>query len=65
MRQKRKTEFLEGQRVTYVPWHAKEVEDHPDRERGIVTNIGEHFIFVRFGNDKHSKACLTIDLEIE
>jgi len=32
-------------------------------ERGVITSIGEHYVFVRYGSDVHSKATLRDDLD--
>lgn len=32
-------------------------------EDGVITSMNNKYVFVRFDGDKHSKACLRIDLE--
>jgi len=32
-------------------------------ERGIITAVSEHYVFVRYGADSHSKSTLRDDLE--
>ena len=33
------------------------------REEGVITSINEQFVFVRYGNQSHSKATYRSDLE--
>jgi len=44
-----KKEFLVGDKVTYVPRHAKGDASHPDCEEGIVTSMNDKFVFVEYG----------------
>lgn len=34
-------------------------------ETGVVTSVGDAFVFVRYGADRHSKATRPEDLELE
>jgi hypothetical protein len=57
-----------GMKVLYIPGHAKGDKKHPDCERGIITGIGakaEDFVFVRYGDERHSKATSVSDLIIK
>lgn len=42
-------EFLVGDKVTYVPRHAKGNAGHPDCEGGIVTSMNDTCVFVEYG----------------
>lgn len=50
--------------VTYVPSYAKNDEDDPAREVGVITSWNDSFVFVRYGNDRNSKATRIEDLKI-
>lgn len=54
--------YEKGQLVTYVPAHAKGNLNHKDCERGRVTSLNAHYVFVQFGTDFHAKACRPEDL---
>lgn len=46
-------DFRVGDRVTYVPNHARDAEGrplltHPDCEDGVVTSKNDRFVFVKF-----------------
>ena len=41
-------EFKPGQWVLYIPDHATGDPDHEDCENGIVTDITELFVFVKY-----------------
>ena len=48
-----------GRYVVYIP--------HPtcpnnQRELGVITSVNEKYVFVRYGNDVHSKATRAEDL---
>lgn len=43
--------------VAYLPSHAKGDLMHPDMELGKVTRVDDTHVFVRFGEEQHSKAC--------
>lgn len=58
----RTTNFKVGDEVTYIPRHAKNDENHPDRELGRVTSINDEFVFVRYGNKTGSQATSPNDL---
>jgi len=49
-------DFKPGERVTYVPYHAKGNLKHMDCERGFVSNTNEKFVFVRFQRS-YGEAC--------
>jgi len=55
--------IYEGMHVLYVPTHAHGDLTHTDVERGVVTSKNEHYVFVRFGGDTHSKGCKAHDLK--
>jgi hypothetical protein len=42
------SEFHEGQSVIYIPGYAKGNRQHPDCERGVVSTVGFHNVFVKF-----------------
>ena len=42
------TEFHRGDRVTYVPGHAKADINHPDAEGGTVSSVANDVVFVKF-----------------
>ena len=44
-----------GRTVIYRPW------DRP--EEGVITSFNDHYIFVRYGADKNSKATRREDLK--
>lgn len=41
-------DFRVGDKVIYIPSHAKGDLTHKDCEKGIVTSLGEKFVFVRY-----------------
>jgi len=41
--------FSVGDKVTYIPTHAKGNAGHPDCEGGVITKITDHCIFVEYG----------------
>jgi len=51
------SEFKPGERVVYVPYHADGDRSHPDCERGVVTSINDHYVFVQFKPGAVSQAC--------
>lgn len=51
-------DFKVGQKVTYIPRHAREDIMHKDREVGTVTSINDRFVFM------NSQACSPDDLRI-
>lgn len=57
-------DFHVGMRVAYIPSHAKGRLGHPSIEHGIVSSINREFVFVRFENQKHAKACMPFQLVI-
>ena len=44
-----------GQKVVYRPPHLSPMEPG---EEGVITKIGASFVYVRYGDDTHSKATL-------
>ena len=34
-----------------------------ETEQGVITSLSEHYVFVRYGADAHSKATMRSDLE--
>lgn len=42
-------ELKKNLQVTYVPRHAKNNENHPDRQLGIITSWNDTFVFVNYG----------------
>lgn len=42
------SDFQHGDRVVYIPGHAKGDRNHPDCERGTVSSANEHAVFVKF-----------------
>ena len=56
-------DFSEGQGVTYVPYHAHGDINHKDCEKGVVTSTNHKYVFVRFGNQISSQACLPDQLQ--
>jgi len=47
-----------------VVYRAPHVSRHEAGEEGVVTSAGDRFVFVRFGNDTHAKACPPESLEL-
>jgi hypothetical protein len=45
-------EFKIGQIVFYAP----------TKEHGVVTSMNGHYVFVKYGNDTHSKATSRLDI---
>jgi len=43
-------EFEKGQKVTYIPHHAENDENHPDCQDGVVSSTNEKFVFVKYDN---------------
>jgi len=60
----KKEEAVLGMKVRYIPFHAKGDKNHPDCEDGVITGIGKvgDFIFVRYGEERYSKATDLEDL---
>lgn len=66
-------DFKPKQRVIYVPFHANGDRNHPDVEFGMVSSVGETYVFVKF--DKYvnkfgwegttSQACYPVNLLID
>jgi len=44
-----------GAGVVYTPTHG-------DREDGVITSVGDRYVFVRYRGDQHSKATSPDDL---
>lgn len=42
--------FQKGQRVIYVPSHAKNDLTHPGCQKGIVSSVNDKYIFVKYDN---------------
>lgn len=40
--------FKQGDSVIYLPRHAKGDLEHKDRENGIVSNVNDRFVFVKY-----------------
>lgn len=49
-----------GQKVIYRPPH---VDHDRQGEEGVVTTVGDTFVYVRFGTDTYSKATWAGSLE--
>jgi len=43
-------DFKKGQRVRYVPNHAKGALGHPDCQNGVVSSVNDTFVFVKYDN---------------
>ena len=55
--------FQPGDRVLYVPGHARGDPKHPDCQRGTVSSVGTHYVFVRFNTTAiYGQACDPQDL---
>jgi hypothetical protein len=55
-------EAVIGKVVIYTPY----TNCSPDlKERGVITNVTEKYVFVRYGNELQSKATNVSDLEYE
>jgi hypothetical protein len=50
-----------GRSVVYVEKHG----DEERREAGVIVSRNDYFVFVRYGNDKLSKATRAEDLVID
>lgn len=48
LREKIPSDFKEGQRVTYVPYHANGDAKHKDCEFGIVSSCNDTYVFVKY-----------------
>ncbi len=67
------SDFKPEDRVIYIPGHAFGNRTHPDCERGSVSSVNDHCVFVKF--DKQvvklgwqgttSQGCSPLDLEKE
>lgn len=55
-------DFKPGMRVIYVPRHADGDKHHRDCERGVVSSIGERYVFVIY--DQIPKATSPNDLVV-
>lgn len=42
--------FQKGQRVIYVPSHAKNDSTHSDCQNGVVSSFNNKYIFVKYDN---------------
>jgi len=49
-------EFKVGDKVIYVPRHAKGDKSHTDCEYGEITSMNDLYYFVRYGKRIHSQA---------
>ena len=56
--------FFVGQRVRYIPGVAKSNINHEACENGVVTSVNEHYVFVRYGAERYSKATNPVDLRV-
>lgn len=43
--------FKKGDLVVYIPRHAH--IGHPDCEKGVVSSVGTHYVFVRYYHGGH------------
>ncbi len=43
-------DFKKGERVRYIPSHAKGDRFHKDCESGVVSSINDEFVFVKYDN---------------
>jgi hypothetical protein len=50
------SDFKQGDRVRYVPYHAHGNVRHHDCENGIVTSVSDSVVFVRFKGET-SEGC--------
>lgn len=50
------SEFVAGDLVKYVPYHAHGNGQHPHCETGVVTSTNKAYVFVRFSGST-SQAC--------
>ena len=39
---------VEGGKVTYVPWHAKNDKTHKDCQDGVISSWNDDFVFVDY-----------------
>lgn len=51
-----------GESVVYSVYY---LDGAKKSEPGVITSVSEHFVFVRYGNDKHSKATLAQMLTLQ
>lgn len=51
------TDITPGDKVAYIPYHAKGDIKHRDVEYGVVSSVIGDTIFVRFGNMCNSQGC--------
>ena len=42
--------FIKGNRVRYIPYHAMGNSDHKDCEDGVVSSTNDKFVFVKYDN---------------
>jgi hypothetical protein len=49
-----------GRKVIYevTPWDG----GYPALDEGVITSVNDHYVFVRYGSDTHSKATYPGDL---
>jgi hypothetical protein len=57
-------DFIVGQEVKYVPYHAHEDLSHEDVQHGIVDSVGRLFVFVIFDGHRRPEACKPDQLRI-
>lgn len=43
-------DFKKGERVKYIPIHARGNRFHRDCESGVVSSTNEYFVFVKYDN---------------
>ena len=44
------SDFKRGERVKYIPTHAKGNRHHPDCETGVVSSTNKFVVFVKYDN---------------
>ena len=56
--------FEVGTKVIYTPSWVNGDLSHPSCKSGVVTSINNRYIFIKYGNEIHSKATYRSDLTI-
>ena len=46
---------VEGGKVRYVPWHAKNDKTHKDCQDGVITSWNDSFVFVNYATEDDPK----------
>lgn len=64
MKNMKASDFRPGDKVLYLPTHARGDEGHEDCERGVVTSTNTQLVFVRYKDRVQSQGTYPASLRI-